>query len=54
MKRIILSAIFFTGSLILTAQSYQATWQSIDSRPVPAWFRSTQNTGPQHKFFKAS
>ncbi len=91
MKRIILSAFFFIGSLILIGQTYQPTWQSIDSRQVPAWFtdakfgifihwgiysvpswapanepigiyakyaewywfRSTQNTGPEHKFFKA-
>lgn len=36
MKQLILTA--FAGAALLSAQSYQANWESIDSRPTPAWF----------------
>ena len=38
MKRIAYLSTFLTVSYLLSAQPYQSTWQSIDSRPVPAWF----------------
>lgn len=38
MKRIALLTVFFVLPFLATTQPYQANWQSIDSRPVPAWF----------------
>lgn len=38
MKRMNLLTLFFIMCLAMTGQTYEATWQSIDSRPVPAWF----------------
>src|SRR6185369_15765887 len=33
-------AVCFIGLLnFATAQSYQPTWESLESRPVPAWFK---------------
>lgn len=39
MKRIILTAIFVAGHYCsLAQQTYAPNWESIDTRPVPAWF----------------
>ena len=38
MKRAYLFTIFLVISVYLKTQPYQPTWESIDSRPVPAWF----------------
>ncbi|MGF2414130.1 MAG: alpha-L-fucosidase, partial [Ferruginibacter sp.] len=35
-KTIVLLALFCTT--FVTAQTYQPTWQSLDKRPIPAWF----------------
>ena len=32
--------LLFTGNLF--AQTYQPTWESIDSRPVPGWFEDVK------------
>ena len=28
--------------LIASAQKYESTWESIDSRPVPSWFEESR------------
>jgi alpha-L-fucosidase len=38
MKRLASAGVFLTISLLLAAQSYQPSWESIDKRPVPEWF----------------
>lgn len=38
MKRLSILVIFFCLCHAMHAQTYQPTWESIDSRPVPAWF----------------
>jgi alpha-L-fucosidase len=38
MKRLSVLVFFFYLCLVMPAQSYQPNWESIDSRPVPAWF----------------
>jgi alpha-L-fucosidase len=38
MKRLSVLVFFFCLCGVMPAQSYQPTWESIDSRPVPAWF----------------
>lgn len=39
MKRQLLFCCLFVVSLLLSAQKkYEATWESIDSRPIPTWF----------------
>lgn len=41
MKKILLSAILFSA-IISYAQTYQPTWESLDSRPVPQWFKDAK------------
>jgi alpha-L-fucosidase len=38
MKRLLLFLFFLIPLAPLTAQTYQPTWESIDKRPMPAWF----------------
>lgn len=38
MKRLSILVIFFCLCRAMHAQPYQPSWESIDSRPVPAWF----------------
>jgi alpha-L-fucosidase len=38
--RKIFSAIFFFASSIAIAQTYQPTWESLDSRTIPEWYRN--------------
>ena len=38
MKRLFLSLMVF-GTISSFAQPYQATWESLDSRPVPQWYK---------------
>ena len=33
---------FFMGSQNIQAQNYQPTWQSLESRPVPAWYTNAK------------
>jgi alpha-L-fucosidase len=42
MKHFFLILICFTISQTLNAQTYQANWESIDSRPVPTWFEDAK------------
>jgi alpha-L-fucosidase len=39
MKKL-LSAIFFFASSIAVAQTYQPTWESLDGRTIPGWYRN--------------
>src|SRR5277367_4697168 len=39
MKKIF-SAIFFFASSIAVAQTYQPTWESLDARTIPEWYRN--------------
>jgi alpha-L-fucosidase len=41
MKRVLSTAVFLTIAFYLSAQ-YKATWESIDSRPVPSWFEDAK------------
>lgn len=41
MKKYLLSMFLFTSAGVFS-QSYQPTWQSLDSRPVPQWFRNAK------------
>ena len=38
MKKIFIPLLFLFLTIFVSAQKYQPTWESIDSRPVPAWF----------------
>ncbi len=42
MKKSVLFFIAIFSTLTLSAQKYQPTWQSIDSRPVPEWFSNVK------------
>jgi len=39
---IFLFVIFMTMGFVLTKQKYQASWESIDRRPIPAWFQDAK------------
>ena len=41
MKKLFVVACLFISSFSF-AQNYQATWESLDSRPVPQWFRNAK------------
>src|SRR5271169_5857581 len=38
--RKIFFAMFFFASSIAVAQTYQPTWESLDSRTIPEWYRN--------------
>ena len=42
MKRIILVGAYLLLMKPILAQSYQPTWESLDSRPVPQWFKDSK------------
>ncbi len=35
-------SLLLAGALLLPAQTYQPTWESLDKRPVPSWFRDAK------------
>ena len=40
---LLLLSIFFLGTLNgFSQKTYQPTWESIDSRPIPAWFEDAK------------
>jgi len=39
MKRILFAGLLFS-SIVASSQTYQPTWESLDSRPIPQWFRN--------------
>lgn len=41
-KLILITFVFFFASKILFAQTYQADWSSLDSRPVPQWYKDSK------------
>jgi alpha-L-fucosidase len=42
MRNFLIAAAFFFISVPLHAQTYQPTWESLDQRPVPQWFRDAK------------
>ncbi len=42
MKKVFLIIFVFILSTSVKAQKYQANWESIDSRPIPAWFEDVK------------
>ena len=42
MKKIFIPLFFLFAAIFATAQKYQPTWESIDSRPVPGWFEDVK------------
>ncbi len=42
MKKIFIPLLFLFAAIFATAQKYQPTWESIDSRPVPGWFEDVK------------
>ncbi len=42
MSRLLLSFFISAISLSLSAQTYQPNWESLDKRPVPAWFEDSK------------
>jgi len=42
MKKCILSGLCIVLVTVSFAQSYQPNWESLDSRPVPQWFKDSK------------
>ena len=42
MKKVLLLALVWVGGTKLRAQEYQPTWGSLDTRPVPQWYKDAK------------
>jgi alpha-L-fucosidase len=42
MKKVLLLALVLTAGAQLRAQEYQSTWESLDKRPVPQWYKDAK------------
>jgi len=42
MKKLLIISIGLILSLSTLAQSYENTWESLDSRPIPTWFEDAK------------
>ena len=42
MKRLLLAVVVLASAFVLRAAAYEKTWESLDSRPVPAWWQDAK------------